>query len=42
METVTSLQNHKELRCCNNSFHQTCLQRWRQSGSTCPICRASL
>lgn len=28
--------------CCNHGFHRSCLQRWTNENSSCPICRHDL
>jgi hypothetical protein len=27
------------LKCCNNIYHKTCIDKWLKKNSTCPTCR---
>ncbi|XP_058182575.1 RING-H2 finger protein ATL8-like [Rhododendron vialii] len=45
--TVCLAEYHKEdilrvLPYCGHSFHATCIDKWLQQHSTCPVCRISL
>ena len=27
------------VKCCNNTYHKTCIDKWLKKNSTCPACR---
>ncbi|VVU94462.1 Ring finger domain [seawater metagenome] len=43
MECTICLQelNNPEKLECNHTFCQTCIQKWNEKNSTCPLCRKS-
>ena len=38
----TSMIDSESLLICGHSFHTTCLQTWRLSNDTCPLCRVAV
>lgn len=41
---LTDIKNKDEYinnECCNNTFHNKCLEEWYKMKETCPLCRSS-
>lgn len=41
---LTKIENNDEYinnECCNNTFHNSCLEEWYKVKENCPLCRKS-
>lgn len=41
LEDFTNFSNTKTLK-CNHKFHVSCINKWKKSNNTCPICRETI
>jgi hypothetical protein len=40
-EPLNLFYNYK-MKCCNNQFHKSCINKWLKNNPSCPLCRTSI
>lgn len=41
LQNIKKKDNYINNECCNNTFHNKCLEEWYKIKENCPLCRSS-